>query len=84
MSLVEERKENLAGAEKVHKFISEASDTDDRMNEKSKALLSEDYGSDLPGVETLIRRHEELERDLTVIEAKIDVRPSQYIVTTSC
>ena len=63
----------IAGAEKVHGFVSEATDTNDRMNEKAKALLSEDYGKDLPGVETLIRRHQELERDLTVIEAKLEV-----------
>ena len=73
VQLVRERKEHLAGAEMVHSFVSEATDTNDRMNEKAKALLSEDYGKDLPGVERLIRKHQELESDLTVIEAKLEV-----------
>ena len=62
----------LLGAEQVHKFVSEATDTNDRMNEKIKAL-GEDYGKDLVGVETLLRRHENLERDLQAIEAKLEV-----------
>ena len=36
-------------------------------------LLVEDYGKDLSSVEALIRRHEEVERDLTVIEDKLGV-----------
>lgn len=62
----------MLGAEQVHKFVSEATDTNDRMNEKIKAL-GEDYGKDLVGVETLLRRHENLERDLQAIEAKLEV-----------
>ena len=58
----------------MHKFVSEAADTNDRMNEKTKAVLGEDYGKDLVGVETLLRRHENLERDLQAIEAKLEVR----------
>ena len=40
---------------------------------QAKTLLSDDYGKDLAGVETLIRRHDELERDLTAIENKLEV-----------
>ena len=57
----------------MHKFISEATDTNDRMNEKAKTLLVEDYGKDLAGVQALLRRHEALERDMTAIEDKLDV-----------
>lgn len=64
----------FAGAEQVHAFINEATDTNDRMNEKAKSLLGDDYGRDLAGVQALLRRHEELERDLTVIENKLEVR----------
>lgn len=32
--LVEERKDLLRGAEQVHKFVRDASETNDRMNEK--------------------------------------------------
>lgn len=52
----------------------DAMDTNDRMNEKAKALLTDDYGKDLASVEALIRRHEELERDLTAIEDKLEVK----------
>lgn len=62
-----------AGAKEVHKFINEATDTNDRMNEKAKGLEGDDHGKDLAGVQALLRRHEELERDLTVIEDKLDV-----------
>lgn len=47
------------------------------MNEKAKSLQGDDYGKDLAGVQALLRRHEELERDLTVIEDKLDVRTQQ-------
>ena len=33
---------------------------------------SDDYGRDLPGVEALLRKHDDLERDLTVIEGKME------------
>ena len=42
-------------------------------------LLAEDYGKDLSSVEALIRRHEEVERDLTVIEDKLSVSTCAYI-----
>ena len=40
---------------------------------QAKALLTDDYGKDLASVEALIRRHDELERDLTAIENKLEV-----------
>ena len=64
-------------------FISEATDTNDRMNEKAKTLLGDDYGKDLAGVQALLRRHEELERDLTVIEDKLDVHLRKYFCVIS-
>ena len=33
---------------------------------------SDDYGRDLPGVEALLRKYDDLERDLTVIEGKME------------
>lgn len=38
---------------------------------------SEDIGRDLPGVEALLRKHDDLERDLTVIEGKMEVLESE-------
>ena len=54
-------------------------------------MLTDDYGKDLASVETLIRRHEELERDLTAIEDKLEVctigaskviKPTSYTLIT--
>ena len=35
--------------------------------------MTDDYGKDLATVEALIRKHEELERDLSAIDAKLEV-----------
>ena len=37
----------------------------------------DDYGRDLPGVEALLRKHDDLERDLTVIECKMEALESE-------
>lgn len=37
----------------------------------------DDYGRDLPGVEALLRKHDDLERDLTVIEGKMEALESE-------
>lgn len=60
-------------AEEIHKFISEATEINDRMNEKAKGLNVHDYGKDLEGVQSLLMRHHELEKDLTAIEDKLEV-----------
>jgi len=39
---------------------------------QAKALLTDDYDKDLASVEAFIRRHDELERDLTAIENKLE------------
>jgi len=49
---------------------------------QAKALLTDDYGKDLASVEALIRRHDELERDLTAIENKLEV--SAFKCTCVC
>ena len=40
-------------------------------------FCSDDYGRDLPGVEALLRKHDDLERDLTVIEGKMEALESE-------
>ena len=40
---------------------------------QAKALLTDDYGKDLVSVEALIRKHEELERDISAIDTKLEV-----------
>ena len=46
---------------------------------QAKALLTDDYGKDLVSVEALIRKHEELERDISAIDTKLEVCFSRYI-----
>ena len=43
------------------------------MHTQAKALLTDDLGKDLASVEALIRKHEELERDISAIDAKLEV-----------
>ena len=40
---------------------------------QAKALLTDDLGKDLASVEALIRKYEELERDISAIDAKLEV-----------
>ncbi len=57
----------------THIFVQHAHTLTSLPPSQAKTLLSDDYGKDLAGVETLIRRHDELERDLTAIENKLEV-----------
>ena len=49
---------------------------------QAKALLTDDFGKDLATVEALIRKHEELERDISAIDSKLEVRTC--IPTCTC
>ena len=51
---------------------------------QAKALLTDDYGKDLASVEALIRRHDELERDLTAIENKLEVSVCKCMCVCVC
>ena len=35
--------------------------------------MTDDYGKDLASVDALIRKHEELERDISAIDTKLEV-----------
>ena len=72
LALSDGRRETLESAKQVHKFNRDANDVNDRIHSKRLALSVDDYGKDLPGVEGLLRKHEELERDLTVIEGRLE------------
>lgn len=61
----------LAGAYEIHVFNRDVNDTLERIAEKSLAMSTDDTGRDLGAVETLIRKQETLERDMTAIEQKI-------------
>lgn len=51
---------------------------------QAKALLTDDFGKDLASVEALIRRHDELERDLTAIESKLEVQAINILLILDC
>ncbi|KAL5291928.1 SPTBN5 family protein [Megaselia abdita] len=61
----------LAGAYEIHVFNRDVDDTSDRIAEKALAMSSEDTGRDLEAVETLIRREDTLERDMSAVKQKI-------------
>ncbi|XP_054470225.1 LOW QUALITY PROTEIN: spectrin beta chain, non-erythrocytic 5 [Anoplopoma fimbria] len=66
-------KRKLEGALVVHGLIRELEEVRDRANEKMLLLQGQDCGSDVDGVENLIRRHEETEREAGVIQERSKV-----------
>ncbi|XP_053397827.1 spectrin alpha chain, non-erythrocytic 1-like isoform X5 [Mercenaria mercenaria] len=65
-------KQNLAAALEVHSFNRDVDDIDDRINEKSVLLSSEDLGKDLEAVQGLQRKQEEIERDMTALQNQLE------------
>ncbi|XP_022090941.1 spectrin beta chain, non-erythrocytic 5-like isoform X2 [Acanthaster planci] len=61
----------LAGALEVHAFNRDVDEIKERIIEKANAMSSEELGKDLPGVESLQRRHQDMIQDLTAIEDKL-------------
>ncbi|KAH8300440.1 hypothetical protein KR018_005664 [Drosophila ironensis] len=62
----------LGGANEIHVFYRDVDDTAERIAEKALAMSSTDTGRDLAAVESLIRREEALERDMSAVKLKID------------
>ncbi|XP_028831275.1 spectrin beta chain, non-erythrocytic 5 isoform X2 [Denticeps clupeoides] len=63
-------KRRLEAALDVHDLVRELEEVRERANEKMLLLQGEDCGSDVDSVENLIRRHEEVEREVGVIQEK--------------
>lgn len=61
----------LAGAHEIHAFDRDVMDTAERISEKSLIMNSDDRGRDLAAVETLLRKQDALERDMSAIHAKL-------------
>lgn len=72
-------RETLAGALEIHLFNRDIDDTNQRVMEKSVAMNTADVGKDLPGVEQLQRKQEAMERDMTAIEGKLNVRDDAWL-----
>uniref|UniRef100_A0A8C3KKS8 Calponin-homology (CH) domain-containing protein n=1 Tax=Calidris pygmaea TaxID=425635 RepID=A0A8C3KKS8_9CHAR len=65
-------RKKLEGALEIHALIREIDDITERITEKSALIQALDYGKDVESVENLIRRHEEMEREISVIKSKIE------------
>eukprot|EP00118_Oscarella_pearsei_P018140 m.184464 g.184464 ORF g.184464 m.184464 type:complete len:3710 (+) comp39319_c1_seq2:34-11163(+) len=72
LHMVEMRKSTLEDARQVHKFNRDADEANLRIHEKGLVLSTDDFGKDLPAVDTLLRKHDELQRDLTAIEGSLE------------
>ncbi|XP_048733527.1 spectrin alpha chain, non-erythrocytic 1-like isoform X2 [Ostrea edulis] len=69
---LENYKENLSCALEIHSFNRDVDEMLDRINEKALLLSSEDLGKDLPSVEALQRKQEEVERDMTALQNQLE------------
>ncbi|XP_075238969.1 spectrin alpha chain-like isoform X4 [Convolutriloba macropyga] len=65
--ICDEAEERIFGAKEIQKFFKDAADMNEFINEKRTQVSIDDYGRDLPSVQALQRRHENLERDLTAL-----------------
>ncbi|NWX12365.1 SPTN5 protein, partial [Aegotheles bennettii] len=65
-------RKKLEGALEIHALIREIDDITERITEKSTLMQALDYGKDVESVENLIRRHEEMEREISVIKSKME------------
>ncbi|XP_009997918.1 PREDICTED: spectrin beta chain, non-erythrocytic 5 [Chaetura pelagica] len=65
-------RKKLEGALEIHVLIREIDDITERITEKSTLIQTLDYGKDVESVENLIRRHEEMEREISVIKSKME------------
>lgn len=65
-------RELLAQAYEIHAFNRDVDDTLDRIAEKALLMSSDDFGRDLLGVESLLRKQETLERDMIAVRDKIN------------
>ncbi|XP_037069817.1 spectrin beta chain, non-erythrocytic 1-like [Pollicipes pollicipes] len=64
-------RDQLSAALEVHAFNRDLADTAERVQEKALSLSSEDTGNDLGSVESLQRKQEAAERDMSAIEGKL-------------
>ncbi|NXY15062.1 SPTN5 protein, partial [Atrichornis clamosus] len=65
-------RKKLEGALEIHALIREIDDITERITEKSVLIQALDYGKDVESVENLFRRHEEMEREISVIKSKME------------
>ncbi|XP_053169097.1 spectrin beta chain, non-erythrocytic 5 [Hemicordylus capensis] len=69
---IQNRAENLRAAHHVHQYDRDVDDLKGWMQEKEAVVDREDYGYDLPGVQTLLSQHEGVERELAAIVRELE------------
>ncbi|XP_069494913.1 spectrin beta chain, non-erythrocytic 5 isoform X2 [Ambystoma mexicanum] len=69
---INHRGENLEAAHNVHQFDHDVDELRSWMQEKEAVLDTDEYGYDLPGVQTLLSQHEGLERGLVAIKKEVE------------
>ncbi|KAI6645819.1 Spectrin alpha chain, non-erythrocytic 1-like [Oopsacas minuta] len=69
--MIEIRRQTLSDARELHSYTQDANETIASMLDKDRVVSIEDYGNDVHTVQTMIRKHEGIERDLVVLEDKI-------------
>ncbi|XP_030614955.1 spectrin beta chain, non-erythrocytic 5 [Archocentrus centrarchus] len=70
-SSIRTREQNLQAAREIHQFNRDVEELKGWMAEKEAVLDSDDLGHDLHSVQTLLRQHEALERDLVLISEEV-------------
>lgn len=73
-------KNRLAAALEIHAFNRDVHDINDRIQEKAKLLSVDDLGKDLAAVQTLQRKQEAIERDMTALQNQLEVGGAWVIV----
>ncbi|XP_077320667.1 spectrin beta chain, non-erythrocytic 5 isoform X3 [Lithobates pipiens] len=69
---IQNRAKTLAKAHQVHQFDHDVDELICWMQEKEVAVNTDDYGFDLPGVQTLLSQHGGIERDLQAIKKEVE------------
>ncbi|XP_026520111.1 spectrin beta chain, non-erythrocytic 5 [Notechis scutatus] len=65
-------KRKLEEALQIHALIREINDITERIGEKSSLIQALDYGKDIESVENLLRKHDEMEREIGIIQSKME------------
>ncbi|KAM5130020.1 spectrin beta chain, non-erythrocytic 5 [Mantella aurantiaca] len=69
---IQNRAKTLTKAHQVHQFYHDVDELMSWMQEKEVAVNTDDYGYDLPAVQTLLSQHEGIERDLQAIKKEME------------
>ncbi|KAK9409730.1 spectrin beta chain non-erythrocytic 5-like [Crotalus adamanteus] len=65
-------KRKLEEALQIHALIREIDDITERIGEKSSLIQALDYGKDVESVENLLRKQDEMEREIGIIQSKME------------